>query len=91
MTNCTPKDDIWSRGIIFSELKHYSSYKDDTYTIPYNQGTHTFQEVVMSKEIPKDLIVVQIPGKRTLDPIGQNKTSDLNTSDYLKNGVQLQF
>ena len=88
-----PKDDIWSRGIIFSELKHYYSYKDDTYTIPYNQGTHTFQEVSLNvKEIPKDLIVVQIPGKRTLDPIGQNKTSDLNTSDYLKkNGVQLQF
>lgn len=88
-----PKDDIWSRGIIFSELKHYYSYKDDTYTIPYNQGTHTFQEVSLNvKEVPKDLIVVQIPGKRTLDPIGQNKTSDLNTSDYLKKqGVQLQF
>ena len=88
-----PKDDIWSRGIIFSELKHYYSYKDDTYTIPYNQGTHTFQEVSLNvKEVPKDLIVVQIPGKRTLDPIGQNKAGDLNSSDYLKkHGVQLKF
>ncbi|WP_050378362.1 hypothetical protein [Chryseobacterium sp. Hurlbut01] len=88
-----PKDDIWSRGIIFSELKHYYSHKDDTYTIPYNQKTHTFQEVSLNvKEIHKDLIVVKIPGKRTLDPIGQNKTSDLNSSDYLKKqGVHLHF
>ncbi|RRA97031.1 hypothetical protein [Paenimyroides viscosum] len=88
-----PTDDIWSRGIIFSELKHYYSHKDDTYTIPYNQRTHTFQEVSLNvKEIPKDLIVVQIPGKRTLDPICQNKADDLNSSDYLKkHGVQLKF
>ncbi|MBL7869123.1 MAG: hypothetical protein JNM71_13990 [Flavobacterium lindanitolerans] len=88
-----PTDDIWSRGIIFSELKHYYSHKDDTYTIPYNQRTHTFQEVSLNvMEIPKDLIVVQIPGKRTLDPIGKNKSGNLNTSDYLKkNGVHLHF
>lgn len=88
-----PKDDIWSRGIIFSELKYYYSHKDNTFTIPYNQKTHTFQEVSLNvKEIPQDLIVVQIPGKRILDPIGQNKTSDLNTSDYLKKkGVHLHF
>nr|WP_315240040.1 hypothetical protein [uncultured Flavobacterium sp.] len=88
-----PKDDIWSRGIIFSELKYYYSHKDNTFTIPYNQRTHTFQEVSLNvKEIPKDLIVVQIPSKRTLDPIGQNKTGNLNNSDYLKKeGVHLHF
>jgi hypothetical protein len=88
-----PKDDIWSRGIIFSELKYYYSHKDNTFTIPYNQRTHTFQEVSLKvKEIPEDLIVVQIPGKRTLDPIGQNKAGNLNISDYLKKeGVHLHF
>jgi hypothetical protein len=88
-----PKDDIWSRGIIFSELKYYYSHKDNTFTIPYNQRTHTFQEVSLNvKEIPEDLIVVQIPGKRTLDPIGQNKAGNLNISDYLKKeGVHLHF
>lgn len=88
-----PKDDIWSRGIIFSELKYYYSHKDNTFTIPYNQRTHTFQEVSLNiKEIPKDLIVVQIPAKRILDPIGQNKTGNLNNSDYLKKeGVHLHF
>ncbi|WP_078225670.1 hypothetical protein [Flavobacterium sp. LM4] len=88
-----PKDDIWSRGIIFSELKYYYSHKDNTFTIPYNQRTHTFQEVSLNvKEIPEDLIVVQIPQKRTLDPIWQNKSGNLNSSDYLKKeGVHLHY
>ncbi|WP_313410981.1 hypothetical protein [Sphingobacterium multivorum] len=88
-----PKNDIWSRGIIFSELKYYYSHKDNTFTIPYNQRTHTFQEVSLNvKEIPKDLIVVQIPRKRTLDPIWENKSGNLNSSDYLKKeGVHLHY
>lgn len=88
-----PQDDVWSRGIIFSELNYYHSHKDNTFTIPYNQKTHTFQEVSLNvTEIPKDLIVIQIPGKRTLDPIRQNKAGNLNTSDYLKKtGVHLHY
>lgn len=88
-----PKDDVWSRGIIFSELKYYYSYKDNAFTIPYNQRTHTFQEVSLNvKEIPEDLIVVQIPNKRTLDPIRQNRSGNLNSSDYLKKeGVHLHY
>ncbi|WP_444660084.1 hypothetical protein [Flavobacterium columnare] len=88
-----PKDDIWSRGIIFSELKYYYSHKDSAFTIPYNQRTHTFQEVSLNvKEIPEGLIVVQIPSKRTLDPIWQNKSGNLNSSDYLKKeGVHLHY
>lgn len=88
-----PKDDIWSKGIIFSELKEYYSYKENTYTIPYNQKTHTFQEVSLTvKEIPKDIIVVQIPHKNTLDPIARNKKLDFNRSDLLKKeGVHLHY
>lgn len=88
-----PANDIWSRGIIFSELKNYYSHKDDTYTIPYNQRTRTFQEVSLNvKEIPEDVIVVQIPGKRKLDPVGKNKSGNLNSSDYLKKqGVHLHY
>lgn len=86
-----PKDDIWSRGILFSELKHYYSRKDNVYIIPYNPTTRTFQEVSLSvKEIPKDLIVVRIPEERTLDPITCNKEINLNKSDLLKKeGVHL--
>lgn len=88
-----PKDDIWSKGIIFSELIEYYSYKENTYNIPYNQKTHTFQEVSLTvKEIPKDIIVVQIPHKNTLDPVARNKKLDFNRSDLLKKeGVQLHY
>jgi hypothetical protein len=88
-----PKDDIWSRGIIFAELKYYYSHKEKVFTIPYNQRTHTFQEVSLNvKEIPEDLIAVQIPAKRALDPIWHNKSGNLNSSDYLKKeGVHLHY
>lgn len=88
-----PKDDIWSRGIIFSELKHYYSRKDEAYIIPYNPTTRTFQEVSLSvKEIPENLIVVRIPEQRTLDPITNNKEINMNKSDLLKkNGVHLHY
>jgi hypothetical protein len=88
-----PKDDIWSKGIIFSELKDYYSHKENVFTIPYNQRTHTFQEVSLNvKEIPEDLIVVQIPHINTLDLIARNKKLDFNKSDLLKKeGVQLHY
>lgn len=82
-----PRDDIWSRGILFSELKYYYSRKDENYIIPYNQKTQTFQEVNLNlKEIPEDLIVVKIPNERSLDPISQNKKDNIDTSSYLKKG-----
>lgn len=86
-----PKDDIWSRGILFSELKYYYSRKDEAYIIPYNPTTRTFQEVSLSvKEIPQDLIVVRIPEQRTLDPIACNRELNMNKSDLLKKeGVHL--
>ena len=88
-----PKDDIWSRGIIFSELEYYYSPKNETYTIPYNQKTHTFQEVSLSsKEIPKDVIVVQIPHEDWLDPIWANRRYGFNVVAGLKQkGPQLHF
>ena len=86
-----PKDDIWSRGILFSEIKNYYSRKDEAYIIPYNPKTRTFQEVSLSvKKIPEDLIVVRIPEQRTLDPIACNRELDMNKSDLLKkDGVHL--
>lgn len=53
---------------------------------------HTFHiDVPNDKLHPKDVIVVRIPTKRTLDPIRQNKLGNLNSSDYLKKeGMHLQ-
>ncbi|SHK25588.1 hypothetical protein [Epilithonimonas mollis] len=86
-----PKDDIWSRGIIFPEIKYYYSRKDDAYFIPYNTKTRTFQEVSLNvKEIPQDLIVVKIPHSSILDPITYYKGLHENKSDLLKKvGVHL--
>lgn len=88
-----PKDDIWSRGIIFSELEYYYSHKEKAYIVPYNEKTHTFQEVSLNaKEIPENIIVVRIPHENTLDPICKNKRFDFNKSDYLKKaGVHLHY
>lgn len=86
-----PRDDIWSRGIIFSELKYYYSRKDESYIIPYNKKTHTFQEISLNlKEIPEDLIVVKIPAEHLLDPISKNKTYGIDSAASLKkNGLSL--
>lgn len=82
-----PKDDIWSRGIIFSELEHYYSSKDKSYTIPYNTYTRTFQEInIDAKQIPPELIIIQIPDKNILNPILINQELDFNKSFGLKIG-----
>jgi len=88
-----PKNDIWSRGIIFSELDYYYSHIEKAYFIPYNEKTHTFQEVSLNeKEIPENLIVVRIPHEHTLNPIWKNKRMDFNKSDFLKKGgVHLHY
>ncbi len=88
-----PKDDIWSRGIIFSELSYYYSYKDQAYTFPYNQKTHSFQEVSLNeKEIPEDLIVIQIPHKDRLNPVWTNQRyGRIKTFGLIKEGPQLHF
>ena len=83
----TPKDDIWSRGIIFSELTYYYSNKDYAYIIPYNKSKHTFEEISLeAKEIPKDLIVVAIRPASELDPIWKNKELGRDKSYGLKKG-----
>lgn len=80
-----PRDDIWSRGIMFSELSYYYFPKDKSYIIPYNTSTHTFQEISLNvKEIPDDLIIVKIPEQRMLDPISKNRLNDMETCEYLK-------
>lgn len=69
-------------------LKDYYSHDAEAFIIRYNQRTHTYQEVILNlKEIPKDLLVVQIPNKRILDLIRLNKNGNLNSADYLKKNV----
>lgn len=88
-----PKDDIWSPGIIFSEIAEYYSIKDDAYIFPYNPRTHSFEPVnLQMHELPKDLIVIQIPHESALNPVWNNNRLKNKKDQFLKrSGVHLKF
>lgn len=75
MDKLRPKDDFLSKGIVFHEIAHYFSEEANAYIIPYNSQKHEFQELDYDTilEIPKDLIAIQFPIQRDLDPIGWNR------------------
>ncbi|QRY55577.1 hypothetical protein [Sphingobacterium siyangense] len=75
MDRLRPKDDFLSKGISFSEIDHYYSEEERVYAIPYNPERHEFQELDYDNltEFPKELIVVEFPNERVLDPVGWNR------------------
>ncbi|WP_431609220.1 hypothetical protein [Chryseobacterium sp. 'Rf worker isolate 10'] len=81
-----PKDDFLSKGIVFSEVEGYYIEDKEKYIIPYNPKTREFQEPNYNTitTIPKDLIAIEIPNERNLDPIGWNRKMGLD----LKTGLQ---
>ncbi len=68
-----PKDDFMTMGIKFSDIQPYCF--EDRYIIPYNPKTHEFQEPNYNTitEYPKDLLVIEFPHERILDPVGWNR------------------
>lgn len=89
-----PKDDFLSKGIVFDEIDHYFSEEANAYIIPYNPKTHEFQELVYDSilEVPKDLIAIQFPFQRDLDPIGWNRNGGWNIKEDLKRiGLKSHF
>lgn len=89
-----PKDDFLSKGIVFDEIDHYFSEETNAYIIPYNPKTHEFQELDYDSilEFPKNLIAVQFPFQRDLDPIGWNRNGGWNIKDDLKRiGLKSHF
>lgn len=89
-----PKDDFLSKGIVFDEIDHYFSEEANAYIIPYNPKTHEFHELDYDSilEFPKDLIAVQFPFQRDLDPIGWNRNGGWNIKDDLKRiGLKSHF
>ncbi|UKB78606.1 hypothetical protein [Chryseobacterium sp. MEBOG07] len=91
-----PHDDFLSNGIVFDEIEHYFSEEDNAYIIPYNPVTREFQEFESDHdkitEFPKDLIAVQFPFQKDLDPIGWNRMGGWDIKDDLKQiGLQSHF
>lgn len=88
-----PKDDFLSNGIVFSEIRNYFNFDKSTYTISYNPKTHEFQQVDLRniKEFPKDLIAIEFPSERILDPIGYNRKHGYDIKHRIEmTGLRLQ-
>lgn len=81
-----PKDDFLSKGIVFDKIDHYFSEERNAYLIPYDPKRHEFRELDYNNiiEFPKDLIAVQFPFQRELDPIGWNRHGGWDITDSLK-------
>jgi len=89
-----PKDDFLSNGIVFDEIDHYFSEDRNAYLIPYDPKKHEFRELDYDKitDFPKDLIAVQFPFQKDLDPIGWNRHGGWDIKDDLKKiGVKSHF
>jgi len=85
MNKLRPKDDFLSNGISFSEIEEYFNDATGNYIFPYDPqkkelGNIDFETI---SEIPKNLIVVEIPSELKMDPIGWNRQHGYD----LKNGL----
>ncbi len=89
-----PKDDFHSKGIQFSEIDNYYDEVKNRYIIPYNPRTREFQEPDFNTilAIPKELIVIEFPHERVLDPVGVNrKWGYAETEDLKKINIKPHF
>ncbi|ASE62051.1 hypothetical protein CEQ15_11385 [Chryseobacterium indologenes] len=83
-----PENDMWSRGISYSDISYYYSKEQNAYLIPYNRKTHSFHEAAPLDLLSssEDITIVRIPTLKYLDPIRYNLKNNNNKSDFLKNG-----
>lgn len=94
MDRLRPKDDFLSKGIVFSEIDHYYEEEKQLYRIPYSPSRHEFQEVDFENltELPKELILIEFPYERILDPIGFNRKHGVDPLWGLKEtGIRSHF
>ncbi|MGB3108310.1 hypothetical protein [Sphingobacterium siyangense] len=94
LNNLRPKDNLFSSGINFYDIDPYFSFEKHAYIFPYNPKTKEFEEPNYEtlKDYPKDLIVVEVPHERVLDPIGWNRLHGFDLKDGLKEiGLKLEF
>lgn len=89
-----PKDDFLSRGIVFDQIDHYFSEERNAYLIPYDPKKHEFRELDYDNltSIPKDIIAIEFPFQRELDPIGWNRKGGWDIKEDLKQiGLKSHF
>lgn len=89
-----PKDDFSTMGISFDELEDWFVDEKNTYAFPYDPKTHEIGKIEWDKiiEYPKDLLFVEIPFVRALDPVGWNRRWGWGETEGLKEtGLKLEF
>jgi len=89
-----PKDDFSTMGIRFDELDDYYLVETNSYAFPYNPRTHEIGKLDYDNitEYPKDLLFVEIPDVKVLDPVGWNRRHGWPETDDLKwVGLKLEF
>lgn len=79
---------------MFDAIDHYFSEERNAYLIPYDPKKHEFRELDYDKitGFPKDLIAVQFPSQKELDPVGWNRHGGWDIKNDLKQiGVKGHF
>lgn len=86
MDKLRPKDDFLSKGISFKEIDDHFSEELNAYIIPYDPIKHEFSELDYENllSIPKDLLAIQFPFQKKLDPIGWNRQNGWDILDDVK-------
>lgn len=81
-----PKDDFFTPGISFSDIDYCFNDEAGKYQFPYNPLTHQACDLDSSllTELPKDLILAEIPPEKVLDPVGYAKIHGLDLEQTLK-------
>lgn len=89
-----PKDVLSTLGIRFDDLEEWYLEDKNSYAFPYNPQTHEIGDRDWDKilDYPIDLIFVEIPHARTLDPVGWNRRNGWDETEGLKEtGLRLDF
>ena len=81
-----PKDDFSSRGISLDELGEWYVEERNTYEFPYDTTTHQIANLEWHKlvEYPADIVFVEIPFDKKLDPVGWNRQRGRVDTEGLK-------
>ncbi|SEN57742.1 hypothetical protein SAMN05192574_103576 [Mucilaginibacter gossypiicola] len=87
-----PKDDFSTTGIRFKDMDDYYVAELDCYRITYNPKTFKMEELDFQtiKEIPRHLVIVDIPLPSRLDPVAFARIHEFDKDSILvENGLQL--
>lgn len=89
-----PMDDFSTMGMRFDDLDDYYILESNSYIFPYDPKTHELAECDWENvlEYPKDLLLIELPDVKVLDPVGWNRRHGYAETDDLKAiGLKLEF